>query len=527
LIASMFAILSFILLNVAIAGLTWWRSRRISSEYFLGKRKLTGPLVALSVLMTNFSTEQLIGLNGDAFNNGATAIAWEAFGVIGIVLFVSVFLPRYYAARVTTIPQYVEQRCGREARRFISLLMVISTVVIGLPFVLYSGTLAMVGMFNLPGLFGLSTSATLFSTALALSLVGLLYALPGGMRGVAISDLYYAVIFFAAAVLVPILGLCALGDGNAAKGFAHLVTARPAAFDPFGGVGQNLPLSALLTGMIVINLSAWCANQSSAQKAFAACSLVEGQKGMLMAATVKLIAPFFFVLPGMIAWVMFNGTLPHADMSYASLVHRLLPDWLVGVFAVAVAGATITSVSGLVHSATTLFEIDVRQSGRNPSLGQLTLAGRLFGVAIVAFAVMAVPVIAQQQTGFFVLMKRLNATLTIPVVSVVVPVVLTQLTWRSRLVTIAMLAASGTYLFFDLVVRTSLADALRLHWLHSVAVAFAVALSLLLGFGRKPDGPTQQIPPIAGWRYAALACWMLLSAVVFLYAALWLISRRG
>ena len=196
----MFAILSFIFLNLVIAGLTWRRSRKLSGEFFLGKRKLTAPLVALSVLMTNFSTEQLIGLNGDAFRNGATAIAWEAFGVVGLVVFVSVFLPRYYAAGVTTIPQYVEQRCGASVRRFISLLMVTSTVVVGLPFILYSGTLAMVGMFNLSELLGLSASAALFVTALALSAVGLIYALPGGMRGVAISDLYYAIIFFVAAI---------------------------------------------------------------------------------------------------------------------------------------------------------------------------------------------------------------------------------------------------------------------------------------------------------------------------------------
>ena len=525
-IAPMFAIIPFVVINLAIAALTWWRSRRVSSEFFLGKRKLTGPLVALAVLMTNFSTEQLIGLNGDAFTNGATAIAWEAFGVIGIVVFVSVFLPRYYAAGVTTIPQYIEQRCGRGVRRFISLLMVISTVAVGLPFVLYSGTLAMVGMFNLPELVGLSPSSTLFCTALLLSLAALLYALPGGMRGVAISDLYYAVIFFAAAILIPVLGLCALGDGNPANGFVRLVEARPAAFNPFGGVGQPLPLSALLTGMIVINLSAWCANQSSAQKAFAACSLAEGQKGMIIAATTKLIAPFFFVLPGMIAWVLFNGKLSHADMSYASLVHMLLPGWLVGFFAVAVAGATITSVSGLAHSATTLFEIDVRQSGCNPSNGKLTTGGRLFGVITILIAVVAVPIIAQHQTGFFVLMKRLNATLTIPVVSVVVPAVLIQMTWTSRLVKTAMIAASGTYLLFDLVVRNILTGVISLHWLHSVGVAFAVAISILLFFGRKREIPLQYNEPVRGWRFTQISSRLLLAGVFLLYAVLWWISQR-
>lgn len=522
----MFAIVSFVVLNLVVAGLTWWRSRRNSSEFFLGRRKLTGPLVAVSVLMTNFSTEQLIGLNGDAFRNGTTAIAWEAFGVIGLVVFVCIFLPRYYSAGVTTIPQYVEQRCGRPVRRFMSLLMVLSIAIVGLPFVLYSGALAMVGMFNLPELLGLPSSVALCLTALALTVVGLGYALPGGMRGVAVSDLYYAIIFLVAAILIPVLGLYAIGSGNLFLGLTRLIDARPAAFNPFGGAGQSLPLSALLTGMIVINLSAWCANQNSAQKAFAASNLAESQKGMIMAAAVKLIAPVFFVLPGMIAWMLFKDTLVHPDMSYAALVQRLLPGWLVGFFAVAVAGATITSVSGLVHGATTLFEIDLRQSGRDPDNRQLTPLGRWFAIAAAVIAVIAVPIIAQQQTGFYVMMKRLNATLTIPVVSVVIPAVLTRLAWRPGFVQAVMIIASASYLFFDLGVRSALAATTELHWLHSVAFAFAVAVSLLLVFGRKPLSAPPSKPEAVGWRFTAVSCWALLLGVAALYAGLWSIFQE-
>lgn len=522
----MLAIVSFVVLNLVIAGLTWRRTRRSGGEFFLGRRRLTGPLVAVSVLMSNFSTEQLIGLNGDAFTNGATAIAWEAFGAVGLVVFAGVFLPRYYAAGVTTIPQYVEQRCGSPVRRFMSVLMVLSIVVVGLPFVLYSGTLAMVGMFDLPRLLGLPLPVTLLLTALALTAVGLAYALPGGMRGVAISDLYYALIFLVAAVLVPILGLWAIGDGDLISGLGRLAAARPAALDPFGGAGQALPLSALLTGMVVINLSAWCANQNSAQKAFAAASLAEGQKGLLLAATVKLVAPAFFVLPGMIAWVLFKDTLEHPDLSYSTLVHRLLPGWLVGFFAVAVAGATITSVSGLVHSATTLLEIDLRQPTDASAAGRLTPTGRWFAIATAAIAVVAVPIIAQQESGFYVLMKRLNAALTLPVAAVVITVVLSRLVWRPVWAQAAMLSASGVYLGFDLVLREMLAGVVELHWLHSVGFAFAFAVALLLASGRR--GAAAQVVPreVAGWRFTRPACAALIAGVVCLYGGLWWLSRQ-
>lgn len=526
----MIALLSFLALNGLIAGLTWWQSRRMAvgatSEYFLNRRRLSAPLVALAVLMTNFSTEQLVGLNGEAYRNGAAAIAWEVFGALGLVLLAAIFLPRYYAAGVTTIPQYVEDRCGRPVRRLMSTLMLVSLVVVGVPFVLYSGTLALAGIFDLRTWSGLPTPVFLSLTAAFLGFAGLGYALSGGMRSLAISDLFYAVVFLCAAILVPVLGLWELGAGNPLAGLVRLVEERPAALDPFGGTGQGLPPSALLTGMIVINLSAWCANQSVAQKAFAASSLAEGQRGLLLAATVKLIAPVFFVLPGLIAWVLFDGSLEHPDNAYARLVQHLLPGWAAGFFAAAVAGATITSVSGLVHSATTLLTIDLLDRTDAGKDGRLPAAGRWFALGAVALAVFAVPLIAQQQTGFFVLMKRVNATLTLPVVSVVVCVVLTRLVWPRLVVPVTMAAASGVYLLADLGFGNALDGSAPLHWLHSVALAFGTATLLLLASGRsgavRNIGASTQIK----WRFIRFAAAGIIIGAVAIYAGLWGLAQR-
>lgn len=519
----MFAVVSFLVLNSLIAGLTWWRSRRSgANEYFLGRRQLSAPLVALSLLMTNFSTEQLIGLNGDAFRNGVSALAWEVFGAIGIVAFAAIFLPRYYAQGVTTIPQFVEQRCGCAVRRMMSLLMLLSLCVVGVPFVLYSGTLPLAVIFQLPERTGLSLGEVQSLTAFALGFAGLGYSLLGGMRGVALSDFFYAVIFLFAAALVPVLGLYALGEGSFWPGIAKLVAARPAALNPFGGVGQELPPSALLTGMLVINLSAWCANQGHAQKAFAASSLVEGQKGMFLAATIKLIAPVFFVLPGLIAWVLLDGEIAHADLSYAWLVQNLLPDWLTGFFAAAVAGAIITSVSGLLHSATSLFAIDLLAKENAQPAGRLAPAARWFSIGVVALAVAATPIIAQQQTGFFVLMKRLNATLTIPVAAVTLVAVLTRFRWPRGFVPAIMVLASATYLVAELVLRGWFPK--ELHWLHSVAIAFGLGVGALILTGRRDSAPRETVACV-NWRHTKVACIAVLLGAVAIYAGLWLIAR--
>ena len=484
----MAAILAFFGIHGAVALLTWWRSRRRDGgDFFLGRRTLSAPVVAMSLLLTNLSTEQLVGLNGDGYRHGAVVIAWEVFGAFGLVLFAAVFLPRYWAAGVTTIPEFIEQRCGVPTRRLMTVLMLLSLVGIGLPFVLYSGALALVGIFDLPGRFGLSHDSALLGCSLALGFVAGGYALLGGMKGTAVADVAYGIVFAIGAVLIPVLGLFALGHGDWVAGWARLFEARPEAFNPFGGASSPVPAGTLFTGMIVINISAWCANQKHAQRAFAGSSLAEAQRGVLLAATVKLFAPLVLVLPGMIAWVYFAGGLASGDLAYPRLVQALLPASLAGFFGAVIASAVVTAASGAIHSATTLFVVDVL--GRSPETGtavggDLPRRGLWFGLAAVALGVALTPVIARQDLGFFVLMKRLNATFTIPVVAVVAAAIFTGWNWSRWTVPVAMAVGSLAYL--------ALGQWVQLHWLHAVALAAATAFGAL--WLRRQSGPTPLSP---------------------------------
>lgn len=471
----MAALFAFFGIHATVALLTWWRSRRRDGgDFFLGHRTLSAPVVAMSLLLTNLSTEQLVGLNGDGYRHGAVVIAWEIFGAFGLVLFAVVFLPRYWAAGVTTIPEFIEQRCGAPTRRLMTTLMLLSLVGIGLPFVLYSGALALVGIFDLPGRFGLAHDTALLGCSLALGIASGGYALLGGMKGTAVADVAYGIVFAIGAVLIPVLGLLALGQGDWLAGCVRLFEARPAAFDPFGGAGSPVPAGTLLTGMIVINVSAWCANQKHAQRAFAGRSLAEAQRGVLLAATVKLFAPLVLVLPGMIAWVYFAGSLAGGDLAYPRLVQALLPASLAGFFGAVIASAVVTASSGALHSATTLFVVDVL--GRSPETpvaarGGLPRRGLWFGLAAMALAIALTPVIARQDLGFFVLMKRLNATFTIPVVAVVVAAVFTGWRWSPPTVPGAMAVGSLAYL--------ALGQWTPIHWLHAVALAAAAVFFTL------------------------------------------------
>jgi SSS family solute:Na+ symporter len=520
----MAALISFFGIHAAVALLTWWRSRRRDGgDFFLGRRTLGAPVVAMSLLLTNLSTEQLVGLNGDGYRHGAVAIAWEVFGALGLVLFALVFLPRYWAAGVTTIPEFIEQRCGAPTRRLMTVLMLLSLVGIGLPFVLYSGALALVGIFDLPGRFGLTHGAALLGCSLTLGVVGGGYALLGGMRGTAVADVAYGIVFAVGAVLIPVLGLLALGNGDWIAGCARLLAARPEAFNPFGHAGSPVPAGTLLTGIIVINLSAWCANQKHAQRAFAGSSLAEAQRGVLLAAAVKLFAPLVLVLPGMIAWVYFSGGLPSGDLAYPRLVQALLPASLAGFFGAVIASAVVTAASGAIHSAITLFVVDVlgRPPENSAAAGRgLPRGGLWFGLAVVALAVALTPIIARQDLGFFVLMKRLNATFTIPVLAVVVAAVLTNWSWSRWTVPCTMAIGSLVYL--------ALGQWTPLHWLHAVALAATTAFFSLRLLRQRDQAPVRtMIALAAGLKSLRLFATIIAVAGIAIYTGLALLASSA
>ena len=188
----MLAIGSFLFFTGLVAVLSWWFTRRDSHEtstgYFLAGRSLTWLVVGGSLLLTNLSTEQLVGLNGGAFKNGMEIMAWELGAAIAMVVMALVCLPMYLRGGITTIPEFLESRYDRIIRGLTSLIILVAISVSVLPFVLYSGALFMGDVFELSPLTGLSDYAVVVRTVVVIGTVGSMYAIFGGLRAVAISD---------------------------------------------------------------------------------------------------------------------------------------------------------------------------------------------------------------------------------------------------------------------------------------------------------------------------------------------------
>ena len=183
---------SFLAVTIGVAFITFLLTRgggqKDSNSHFLAGRGLTGGLVAGSLMLTNLSTEQLVGINGVAFKEGMVMMAWETLAAIALVILALGFLPRYLKSGVTTIPEFLESRFDPQIRTLTSILFLSGYVLILLPIILYSGAIGLNAIFDFKSLFGGNEALGFWVAVWAIGIVGFIYAYFGGMKAIAVSD---------------------------------------------------------------------------------------------------------------------------------------------------------------------------------------------------------------------------------------------------------------------------------------------------------------------------------------------------
>lgn len=419
---SAFSFIGFTLL----VGIIAWRSTRGTDErsadgFYLGGRSLGAITIAGSLLLTNLSAEQIVGLNGQSFAEGVLVMAWETLAAIAIVIAAIFLLPKYMRSGITTIPEFIQNRFDQQTKALLSLLFLIAYGIVLLPTILYSGSLAFSTMFDLPTTLGMSETAVLWICVWAVGAIGILYAIFGGLKAVAVSDLINAIGLLIGGLLIPIFGLMVIGDGSFTEGLNTLWESNPDKFDAIGDVDASIPIGTIFTGMMIAQLYYWGTNQSILQRVFGAKSLKEGQKGMLLAAFVKFLIPVIVVLPGIIAWHLFQGDLANADQAYPALVKRVLPGALMGFFAAVLFGAVLSSFNSLLNSSATLFGFDLYKQyfKKSATEHQTVKAGKLFGLLIAIISMIIAPFIANAPDGLFAYIQESLGSLSVPILAVV------------------------------------------------------------------------------------------------------------
>jgi SSS family solute:Na+ symporter len=421
-----FAVLSFLVIISVVWFYAWKRSRNVDTStadgYFMGGHSLTAMSIAGTIIMTNLSTEQLVGQNGQSYASGMEVMAWEVTAAIAIVLLATVFLPKYMSAGVNTISDFIEIRYDTFTKRVISLLFIFTYMTSFLPVVLYSGSLVFNQLFSVDELLGVDPLIAIGICAGFIGIIGIAYLLMGGLSLSAYSDTLYGFGLLVGGIIILILGLMAVGNGSAVAGISVIAEHTPEKLNAWGAIdSQFVPWPTLMLGMFFNNLYFWCCNQMIVQKTLGGKNLKEGQKGAIYVAFFKIFGAFFLVLPGIVAFNMFDGGLSSQDDAYPALVGAVLPEWAYGIFAAVIFGAILSSFVGSLNATATLFSLDFYKPifKKGATDAQVARAGKIVTVVVGLISAGIAPFIAFAPTGLYNVIQEFNGLYSLPLLAII------------------------------------------------------------------------------------------------------------
>ena len=488
--------------------------------YFLAGRGLSSVFIAGSLLLTNLSAAQLIGLNGSAYGYNLSSMGWEVTAAVSTVAMAFIFLPRYLAGAFTTLPQFLSDRFDEGLRRMTVVLFMVGYGLVTIPGVLYSGSIAVLQLFDVPSLISVTYSQGLVITIIIVGCIGAMYAIFGGLRAVAVSDTLNGIGLLIIGVLVPILGLSALGDGSVSAGIQIITSSETDKLNAIGSSNDPTPFGTLFTGMIFANLFYWCTNQYVIQRTLAAKNLAEGQKGVLFSGFFKVLVPFLMMIPGVIAFHLYGSGMESIDLAYPALIRDVLPKYMAGFFLAVLLGAVLSSFNSLINSAATLFCLDIYSPWKNGSVSEVEMVrvAKVASVLIAIFSFIVAPLLQYAPEGLWQVMRIFTGFYNIPVIAIVVVGLFTR-----------HVPALGPkiVIFFHIIayalLQFILNDYVNIHFIHlyAILVFLEVGIMLLIGYlipretlwiFRKKD-----LVDLTPWKYASPCAVSLLSCVVGVY----------
>ncbi|MFK8017846.1 MAG: SLC5 family protein [Gammaproteobacteria bacterium] len=466
----------FIGLTALIALLTYLKCRAAThvaptstkdanKEIFLAGGGLSWFFVAGSITLTNLSTDQLVGMNG---NQMALLAWWELSAVVGLIILAKVFLPVYYRYECTTTTELLEKRYNdHHIRALIGVLFLIGNVFIFIPTMLYSGSLFMQSMFGV--------EAPLLLIAMGFAAVGAAYAAFGGLRAVAVSDAYSGVLLLSLGMLVVFLALKAINFD-----FSGIPTER---LTMIGGSDSPIPWQTLFTGMVFIQIFYWSTNQTITQRAMASPTIKEGQKGVLAAAGIRLLlVPPMIVLPGIVSYKLYGDI---GDAAYGRIVGDVLPAWLSGAFAAAIAAAVLTSVNSILNSSTAIYVCDIHEKYFSSKANVKTL-NWIITLVIITIGLALVPLYATADSIINTI-QQLYGLLSMPILSAFIVGLLFN-DVDSRAAIIAVIFGVVLYGVFSFV-----HSPFGLHYIHLMFITLISCVLVAVGISRFAFGTSPQL----------------------------------
>jgi SSS family solute:Na+ symporter len=379
-----------------------------TSDYFLASKNLPWWAIGASLIAANISAEQIVGMSGSGYAIGLAIASYEWMAALTLLIVGKFFLPIFLKNHIYTMPQFLQRRYGNVLPVIMAIFWLALYVFVNLTSIIWLGSIAV------NKVAGIDQNVAL----VILGSFALLYQIRGGLKAVALTDIVQVTLLVLGGLVVAYLTLTQIGgDAGLLGGFARLTEAAPSHFHMILQKGDphyiDLPgLSVLIGGMWIANVAYWGFNQYIIQRALAAKSLDEAQKGVIFAAFLKLLMPVIIVLPG-IAAVVLAPTLVKPDEAYPTMM-RLLPPGLLGLVFAALVAAIIASTASKINSIATIFTLDLYARFRGERTRaeddkaesqkeekHLVLVGRITAmVAIIIAIIVARPLVGSSEQAF-------------------------------------------------------------------------------------------------------------------------------
>ncbi len=448
----------FLALSALIGLATWFHCKQAAAgdkssehDYFLANGGLSWYFIAGSITLTNLSTDQLIGMNG---NQMLLLAWWELAAVAGLFILAFVFLPIYYRNNCTTTTELLQKKFNdKHIRALISVLFLFGNLFIFLPAILYGGSLFLLSMTQM--------DIPLMAIAVTFAIVGAAYAILGGLRAVAVSDTYSGVLILSLALLVVYLALKAIDFD-----FSGIPAER---LTMIGDNDSPIPWHTLLTGMIFIQTFYWSTNQTITQRAMAAPDIKEAQKGVITAAAIRLlIVPVIVTVPGVVAFKLYGDV---NDAAYGQIVGDVLPAWLSGAFAAGIAAAVLTTFNSILNASAALYVCDIH----NAYIGDVKRVPLMSGIVCGLMTVLAIAIVPffMTQESIINTVQQLYGLLSMPILSAFI-VGLAFKNVDAKAAILGVVFGVATYAFLSFVWTP-------FHYIHAmfVTLIFSIAFALL------------------------------------------------
>jgi SSS family solute:Na+ symporter len=382
---------AFVLFIAFVIGVSLYASRKeeTGEDYFLAGRNLSWWLIGFSLIASNISTEHFVGMAGQGYDLGLAIASYEWMAAVTLVIVGFFFLPRFLRAGIYTMPEYLEQRYDVRTRTIMATFMMLAYIFVALATVLYSGALA------LEAVFGVNTLVGIWGIGI---LAGA-YTIYGGLKAVVWSDLIQGVALILGGILVTILGFQAMGGVG-----SFLEVAEPKLHTVLPWNHPEMPwVAVFIGGLWIPNLFYWGLNQFITQRTLGARSLKDGQRGIVLAAAIKLLIPFIIVFPGIMAAELYGDLVSNPDQAYPVMIREILPAGLTGIMFAALFGAVMSSLDSMLNSAATIFTIDIYQRHIRRGEGanhHLVRVGRIATAVLVLVGCFWAPLVARAGSVF-------------------------------------------------------------------------------------------------------------------------------